>query len=509
MTEATAQRSIHREIGTAVRHTFVYGVGSVLGKVVSFLMLPFYTHYLTPSDYGTLEILDLSLSLLGMFLNLGIMAAVLRYYAAANSTSEKKSVVSTALLCVGVTGFVCFLLGLSMIRPVSALLLGPKVPATYLLISFASFILLYVTNVPRTYLIALDASGTIVLIENIALFLLLGLNIYFIAVLKLGLRGILWSSFIVAALQAFSLVPWVIRQVGIRFSAPHFWQMARFGLPLVFSNLSMFVLNFSDRFFLQHLGSLAMVGIYAVGYKFGFMLNYLFVQSFFMMWQSRMYVLHSHPDHRQIFSRIFVLYSLLLTYMALVLALLSPEIVHLMVNPKFSASQNIIPVVALAYVFYGIGRYLQLGMFLTNKTSQVGIVSAIATVLNLLLNYVLVLHYGMMGAAWATALSFAALAIGSYYRSQRLFPVNLGEARVALAMGLAIGLYLLCLWCNPQSAAIALLIKACILAIFPVLLWKIGIISPAEALTVTAARNYTLDGVSRWYRVLAGRPVSS
>src|SRR4051794_36113817 len=55
--------TVASEIQTAVRHTAVYGVGSIVIKVLSFLMLPFYTHYLTPADYGVLEILDLSMSL--------------------------------------------------------------------------------------------------------------------------------------------------------------------------------------------------------------------------------------------------------------------------------------------------------------------------------------------------------------------------------------------------------------------------------------------------------------
>src|SRR5271156_1388145 len=77
---ATERGAVIKEIGTAVRHSVVYGIGGVLTKAVSFLLLPFYTHYLIPRDYGVLEILDLSMSLLAMFLNMGIMAAMLRYY---------------------------------------------------------------------------------------------------------------------------------------------------------------------------------------------------------------------------------------------------------------------------------------------------------------------------------------------------------------------------------------------------------------------------------------------
>jgi len=103
-------------------------------------MLPFYTHFLNPADYGVLEILDLSVSLFGMFLNMGMTTALLRSYASAKSEEEKQTAVSTAFVFVIVTGFLAFCLIVGLVRPVSVMLFGPNVPPTYLLISFTSFI---------------------------------------------------------------------------------------------------------------------------------------------------------------------------------------------------------------------------------------------------------------------------------------------------------------------------------------------------------------------------------
>ena len=509
MVEAIREReAVAKEIQTAVRHTAVYGLGGVLAKAVGFLMLPFYTHYLTPADYGILEILDLSMSLLGMFLNMGMTAALLRCHAAAQTLEEKQKAVGTAFLFVMVTGVVTFFLALGLVRPASALLFGPQVPSKYLLVSFASFILSYIANLPRTYLRALEASVAFVAVEMSGLVMILALNIYFIAFLKTGLIGILLSSVIVFSFQTVLLSVWTLRRVGMGFSANLLRQMVGFGLPLIFSNLALFTLNFADRFFLQHLRSLEVVGIYAVGYKFGFMMNYLMVQPFYAMWQSRMYVIHTQPDHPKVFSQMFVLYSLVLIYAGLALSILSPEIVSVMVSSKFSASQDVIPIVAFAYVFYGISYYTQLGMFLTNNTHMVGMVSAAAAVLNLGLNYVLILHYGMLGAAWATLLSFLAIAIGSYWFSQRVFPLALGIGRVAQAIALGTALYLISRWWTPESWAFALLLKGALLAVFPVVLWKARILSPAETVTLLSTRDLALTKVSRLLGMVSRQVVS-
>jgi O-antigen/teichoic acid export membrane protein len=497
---------VAREIQTAVKHSAVYGLGNVLAKALGFLMLPVYTHFLNPVDYGILEILDLSMSLIGMFLNMGITAAVLRSYASAGSDEERKTTISTAFWFILGIGLVTFLLVCGFVRPISALIFGPTVPYKYLLMSFASFILGFVANLPRTYLRALEASTTFVVTDTAGLFLLLILNIVFIAVLHIGLMGILLSSLIVAALQVVLLSGWTLHKVGIHFRGYLLKAMLAFGLPLVLSNMSLFTLNFSDRFFLQHLRSLDMVGVYAVGYKFGYMLNYLLVQPFFVMWQSRMFAIHALPGHHKIFGRFFTLYALVLTYAGLGLAILSPEIVRFMVAPKFAASEKVIPIVTLAYIFYGIGYYVQVGMFITNRTGLIGAIGAAAAVLNLTLNYFLVLHYGMMGAAWATLLSFFAIAVASYWVSNRVYPLPLRVGRISLAILLAVVMYLGSQSFQPGSEVAAVALKLFLLAVFPLVLWKVRILSPDEIEAVISTRDNILAGAARMlpFRKAAG-----
>jgi O-antigen/teichoic acid export membrane protein len=494
------QTTLATEIRTAVRHSAVYSLGSILAKALGFLMLPFYTHYLGPGDYGLLEILDLSVSLLGMVLHMGIAPALLRSYAAAPTPAKKEKAVSTVCLFAGATGLVTFLIGIGLIRPVSSTLFGPAVPSKYLLLSFSAFILSYVADPFRIYLRALQASGKLVMLETSSTLLLLALNIFFIAGLKIGLIGILLSSVLVNILWNLLAARMLLR-VGLRFSAPLLRQMMRFGLPLIFSNLAAFSLNFSDRFFLQHFRTLEVVGLYAVGYKFGFMINFLLVQPFSVMWQSRMYAVQANSDHAEILNQMFVLYSLVLTYAALALALLSPEIVRIMVGPKFAPAATVIPIICLAYVVCGVGSYLQTGMYLANKTRLIGAISAVAAMVSLVLNYVLIRHYGILGAAWATVLSFGVVAIGSYRFSQKVFPLRLSLGRVAVAVAIGTGLYLPFQWWTPAAFPVAVLIKLTILAAFPVILWRCRLISAEETAKLASTQGKT---VAVWLRFFGG-----
>jgi O-antigen/teichoic acid export membrane protein len=471
---------ILREIRTAIRHTAVYGLGSIIVKALGFLMLPFYTHYLTPADYGLLEILDLSMSLFGMMLDMGIASALLRAYNSSANAEEKRRIMSTASLFVLATGLFIFLAGIGLIRPVSGMLFGPGVSPKYLLLSFGSFILSYLNSMPRVYLRALEASGRFTMLEGGSLCVMLLLNIYFIAGLHLGASGILWSSLIVNGVQAVCLSGWVFWRVGAGFNMKRLRQMLAFGLPLIFSNVALFSLNFSDRFFLQRLGALEVVGIYAVGYKLAFMLNYLLVQPFYAMWQGRMYTIYKQPEHRKVFRHIFALYSLALTYSALVLSVFSRDIVGVMTDPRYRGAEEVVPVIALAYVFYGLGLYVQLGLYLTDKTRAIGAIGAAAALLNLVLNYVLIRNFGMMGAAWATLGGFVAIAVGSYWYSEKALPLDLGMGRVAGAIAVAVAVYLISRSAAPSSGAIAIGVKAASVLIYPVLVWRLRIVSPGE-----------------------------
>jgi O-antigen/teichoic acid export membrane protein len=480
------------QIRTAVRHTAVYGLGNVIAKALGFLMLPLYTRFLKPADYGVLEILDLSMSLTGMLLAAGMTPAVLRSYGSAETAEEKRNIINSAFVFTAIVGIAAFAIVVPFLPTASALLFGPDVPSTYLLLAFSAFVMGYVATLPRTYLRALEASGRFVAIETGSLLLTLVLNVVFIAFLRIGAAGILWSSLIVATLQVVILSAWTIRKTGLGFEKHLLAAMLRFGLPLMFANMAFFILNFADRFFIQHIRSLSEVGLYAVGYKFGFMLNYLVIQPFCVMWQSRMYAIAKEPDHPRIFGQMFILYALVITFAGLALSVFSPEVVHVMAGPEFAGSGSVIPVVAFSYIAYGLGYFAQTGLLTTGRTNLVGVIGTAAAVLNLGLNYGLVTRYGMIGAAWATLISFVVISVASYVVSQRVNPLPLRPARIGALVSVATLVYLASTPVSGLSLPAAVAIKVLLVAIFPLVVFKMQLLDAAERAIVKSARDQML-----------------
>ena len=468
------------EIKKLLKHSSVYGLGNVLNKAVGFLLIPFYTHYLTTADYGTLELLDLSIALVGLLLNMWMNVSLVRHYYDYDDSKNRHEVVGTALIATSVVAAVVSVVGIIWARGISTLIL--KSPAFYNFVWVISCNLFFtcVNSVSFSYLRARQRSTFIVIANSLSLVVTLGLNIYFLAVLKTGVLGVLYSSLIGNVLVTTVLTFLTVKDVGFHFDAHKLKVLALFGLPLILSSFSAFELNFADRFFLQHYSNVSTVGIYALGYKFGFMLSFLIIQPFIMIWGSRMYEVAKRSDAGNVLSRLFAYFSLILTVAALVLSLMIREVVSVLAAPQFHDAYKVVPVVALAYLFYGVAYFFQTGIYVKKKTGWLGLIGVLCSCSNIALNFILIPRYGVMGAAWATALSFLLMSTLTYTFSQRVFPIPYALFRTVSCIAAAAGVYLLSTFVRVSPVALSVSLKLSMLMVFGALILLLGFFDGVE-----------------------------
>jgi O-antigen/teichoic acid export membrane protein len=461
------------EIRQLVKHAGIYGAGSVLGKAVGFLMIPFYTHYLTPSDYGTLELLDLSLALTALVLTMWMNASIIRHYNDFDNVEDRQQAISTMLLLACVMGVVVAATAIHFSRALSALIL--KTPDLHSYISLISlcFGLSCINAVCTSYLRAGQRSTFIVGADLASLVMTLSLNIYFIAMRHIGVIGVLYSSLISNVIVTAVLTTYTVLQVRISFSYDKLRQIVVFGLPLVMTSIAAFTVNFSDRFFLRHFSTISAVGIYALGYKFAFMLSFLVVQPFDMIWQARMYDIAKRPNSGEVFSRIFEYYSLVLVAVAFGLSVVIREVIRVMSAPAFHAAYKVVPIVALAYICQGMNRYFLTGSYIAKRTVHLGAIGITSAGANIALNFLLIPRYGMMGAAWATACSFFIMAVLAYLVSQKAYPIPYAFSRVIILLVIAALLYFASTMIGAPSLPLAIGLKFLLLLAFPLGLYGV------------------------------------
>lgn len=416
------------ELKNLGKHTIIYGAGILLGRIVSFIMLPIYTRYLTPADYGVLELLTITTDVISMIVGIGLTSTVMRFYSKYDSQEEKNKVVSTALVMMFVPSllinFICILLS----DKFSTLVFGTADYTRYFQLSFIMLFLQAGVEIPMIFIRLKQDSTLFVVINFLKLILQLSLNIYFVVILKIGLAGILYSSLISSIVMTSFLTFYIIRWIGFAFSFPRCIEMLRFGYPLIFWSLGSFILTFSDRYFLNIYSDLRTVGIYSLAYKFGFLLATL-VGPFSLIWEPKRFEIAKQHDGFLIYKKVFMYLNIVLLMISLMISVFIKDILTLMTDPSYWEAYRLVPIILIAYIFQTWTAFCNIGLFIREKTSMYGLSAAISVVIVTLANVLLIPSFGAYGAAWATVIAFGIRFIVVLWYAQKEYYVDFGWVR--------------------------------------------------------------------------------
>lgn len=431
---------IGKELGRLLKHSAIYGFSNVLGKAIGFLLIPLYTHYIPPADYGTLELLDLSVNVIGMFVGVGIVSAIARFYHNCESEEERKKVVSTALaaIIVLVFGVVLLLCGFSA-ELIAGLVLGDVGLERYVQISLGTFAFNAILETPLTYLRIQERSIAYSAIALGRLVVSLSLNVYFIVFLNQGILGILYSGLIVSILFSVVLAGWCVKDVGLHFEGKLAWTMILFGAPLILNSVGMFIIHFGDRFLLKATASLATVGVYSLGYKLSMgLITYVIGQPFLLIWSVRCYGLVKEEGGLEKYGQVFSIYTLLLLYLWLTLTAFSNEMIYYMAPVEYREACLLVPLIALGYVFRSITDFFRSSFLITYKTGLAGGITVAVTVYCIANYLIFIPKYGAVGAAVATLSTFIFMVVLNGYYALKIMPVDYRITRFLLLFGLFI-----------------------------------------------------------------------
>ena len=427
------------EILRVFKHSFVYGLTGITSTVASVLLVPIYTRVLTPEDYGVIAILRTLTSILIILLNLGMSSAIFWAYFRAEGDEEKREVVGTALLFQFL-----FLLVSTLVLVIGSYFFNKLIfpegqPGYYLIVAFITIFFQAGITLPLAILRAKEQSRRYVLLTLSNLILTIGFSIWLVVFLRLGVLGVLLASLISSVLVYSGALPFIIRYAKLTISFEWLKDMLSFGLPMVPSGLSLWVLNSSDRYFLNYFRDLSEVGIYNVGYRVG-MLLVLIVSAVQLAYPPFMFSIAKRKDAKEIYKKFATYYFLLLFFIALGLAVLSREAVIILTGPKFHSAYTVIPFIAFAYVGFGLFNTFATGVSVVKKTIYSFIAVFLASAANVILNFLLIPQYGIIGAASSTVLSFTLLMIFMYNFSQRVYPIDyeLGRMAKIIIVGAAI-----------------------------------------------------------------------
>jgi len=458
------------EIKNLLKHSSIYGAANLLQKGIGFIMIPLYTHYLSPADYGVLELMDLTINVISMLIGMGLGSAIIRFYHHYESLEDKVEVFTTAFIFIAISCLIAVAVSEWFAKPISGIVLGKFEYSYYFQIIFISMGLQTIASVPENLLLAKKRSLTFSLISVGTLISYLTFNILFLVVFKMGIMGILVSMLITKVLNTSSLLIITFYRVRLVCSFKKLKEMIGFGLPLVPAGIGMFIMHFSDRFFVQKYCSLNDVGLYSLGYKFGMILSVIVSAPIFRIWDTQRFEIAKTNDAKEVFSKIFTYYSAVVIFAGLVISIFIEEIISLMAASEYHRAAAVTPLIVLSYIFYGIANFCTLGIMITNKTKYVAYIQLPMAGINILFNMFFISRYGVMGAAISTVLTFLLLAVFNYVILQKIYPIPLEYGRVFVLFALSFSIFgLSCLVSMPFLISIGA--KSLLLIAFPAALF--------------------------------------
>lgn len=492
-------------MSSTARHAAIYAVGVLVNRAAAFVMLPIYTRYLSPADYGVIELLFMTTEVFAMIASAGLFAAVFRFHAQAGSDAERRRVVSTATLLFLAFYAVGGALGFALAGPLAELVLpGVDNGVLFLRMIFISFFLQALIELPLLYIRIRQRPWLFVAIGTLKLLLQVTLNLWFVVHLELHVHGVLYGTLLSSLAVGLFALPYTFRHTGIRFDPAIARRLLRFGTPLIFAGLGNFVLSFADRYALSHLAGMHETGLYALGYKLGMVLWMFAVAPLFSAWDAQRFEVAKRPDAADVQRRTFMFFNLAIIACGLALALGSRELFRVLAAPEFLPAHRIVALIALAYLLQMWTQFSEFGLLYRDRTRELGLATALASVAMLAACWLLIPRLGMTGAALATIIAYAVRFGTVHWLSQRCYPVALPWGRCLTMLALAVTTYLVATALKPDGFAAALAVDAAAFAIYAVIL----VLSPVLTTEDRARLREQVAG-NRLLRRLARRPAAA
>lgn len=460
------------------KHSLVYGTGTLLARGAGFLLIPLYTRYLSPEEYGIIALLDLAVSIAAIVLGVSIGNAIMRFYYDLDDINSQKEVISTSfflLIPIVACGTAVLLWSSGVL---AHLIYDASSMVYYLRIAFITMAFEIILSVPFTYLRVTERSFAYTALYLFRTVIALTLNIYFIAFLKIGVLGFLYSNLITGGIFCVALVLWTLANVGLSVSKHFVTQIVSFSLPLLPAGVASLCLHSADRYILNLLSTTSQVGLYDLSYKFGLILNSGIQVPFGLIWGALVYRIIKQEGGKEMVARITTYFCFCYTFLSLGIAIFIQNIVQVMASPEYYSAYKAVPFVLLGYIFFGLAGLLHLGIMVEKRTKYTLIVAAGTALINIILNFALIPQFDASNAfvapAVVTAISFLILAMGRFYYSNKVFPITYEWKRIASLIGLTVVLFTFCELPRFEAMIAEILFKLGILFSFPFLLLLMG-----------------------------------
>lgn len=434
-----------------VHHASLYAVGNVSRQLVGFVMLPVYTQYLTPADYGAIGLITFMLAIAEGLLGMRLGMAVPKYYYETDDASYRRRVVSSALIITGIASTIVTAALYFSAGPLSDLIFADRGYSAALAVFSLVFILQALEAYGLLYLRIQERPGLFLAINLIKLALQLCLNIVFVVVLEMGVMGIAFSLVISTLIISLVLSVYLIRSVGLGFDRDIGAKLIRFAWPLWLAGIAGLYINTADHYFIRIFDSLEGVGLYSLAGKVAMVLTLLLWTPFSQYWMTERFNIHHRGEGPVVFPAVFEGIFGVMLIATLGLSLFGAPLIRLMADPSYHGAVAAIPWLCLTKLMHSATFYFRFSFLVTENTRWISRTSYFSAILSTLFYVALIPRFGFNGAAIGLLLATSLQFILEYHLGRRCYDMNVRPGAFMALIALCYGLFFASEAINPST----------------------------------------------------------
>jgi O-antigen/teichoic acid export membrane protein len=465
---------VPRRLGIAALayDTAIYGGTRVAVKSLAFLLVPLYAHFLTPSEFGVLELVLATMALIDVFIALpGTLA---RFFFDKDDRAWRRQVI-TAYFAIE-AAYPAVLVGALMLLsgPLANGVADSTTYATLFVIALADLYLTNIVDLPMALCRLRRKPLTFAVYAFSRAVTMVVFSVLFVAVWEYGVKGILLASLISAGVVFIVSAREWVRDLVPRIPPRLVREMLEFSWPTILSGIAFYALNFLNRFFVAHFHGTADTGLFGTAFRYS-QVVVVGVFAFRMGW-SQWHFSWLHTDrHPQMVSRGANYYFFAVGFLVVLVSLWILPVFHVLMPARFWDATFAVTPLALAAAATGAFTLFAVGVNVTKRMRLTLPVSAGSAVLAIGLYFLLVPPYSFLGAAWATALSFAVMAVAMLVVCQRIYPVPWDWRRIVLVTVVTVAISLAALALDAWAPFYASLpVRAALTLVYPLVLVALG-----------------------------------
>lgn len=392
------------------KDSLVYGLGKGLKKFIGFLLLPVYTRALTPEDFGILDTLGAGLFFSIVFFNVGLDSAVSFFFFKPDNDKERGRILFTVFIMRLVVVIPALIMSF-FAWPISEFIFGSdKYGSAFMINCLLIPVSMLMSEQEMIYRLKRNPWGynAITIIKSLVN---IGCGMLLVVNFEMGVKGAQLATFSSTLLVV--LISWFTytrKQYTYEFSKEWAKKMLKFGYPLIWAGLSVWIYQVSDRFFLLHYKDAYQVGYYSIGSTFSQpigLINLAIHMSFGALFYQT-YQKEENPDKTE--SKAFMrnalyLYLSLVSLAVVFLSSLSYQIVEFITTPDYLPGIIAIPVLMTSMMFAQMVEIVPQGISIAEKTWYYTWVTFAAGLINFGLNFFFIPKFGVLGAAITTLMA--------------------------------------------------------------------------------------------------------